>query len=330
MPVHAYHAVIQQLKQQKHELATQHLSERRKAKASDSLSSTILANLSCGVLFFNTSGLVRQANAAARKLLGFASPVGLHAADLFLTATLRPESSSSSISGSGSRSSVGQALAPALTGKAAVRGLVLNYFPRDGESHQSCEMTASPVLAEDASLMGTTLVLTDKTDIERIRHDQKMHQEISSELALGLRNSLTTIAGYAQQLSVQPRPGTGAPVGRRHRRTKRRNWTGRLAVFWEALQAASHKFLILKRLQAAIEFAGLRKDEHMKHMKLMAIVTLLLLALAAAAAQSLGDYARARLARTKPRPVPASRHYDNDNLPTNETLSVVGTAARKR
>ncbi len=203
LPVHAYHAVIQQLKQQKHELSAQHLSERRKAKASDSLSSTILANLSCGVLFFNTSGLVRQANSSARKLLGFASPVGLHAADLFLTATLRPENDDL-ISGMSSRSTVGQALAPALTGKSAVRGLVLNYFPRDGESHgesRVLEVTASPVLAEDASLMGTTLVLTDKTDIERIRHDQKLREEVSSELALGLRNSLTAIAGYAQQLS---------------------------------------------------------------------------------------------------------------------------------
>jgi signal transduction histidine kinase len=49
--------------------------------------------------------------------------------------------------------------------------------------------------------MGTTLVLTDKTDIERIRHDQKVQQEISSELAAALRNSLTTIAGRAQQLA---------------------------------------------------------------------------------------------------------------------------------
>ena len=207
LPVHAYHAVIQQLKQQKHELATQHLSERRKAKASDTLSSTILSNLPCGVLFFNTSGLVRQANSAARKLLGFASPVGLHAADLFRTATLRPENDGS-IPGPGSRSSVGQALAPALKGKSAVRGLVLNYFPPDSVSHREShtesrvlEVTASPVLAEDASLMGTTLVLTDKTDIERIRHDQKLHEEVSSELALGLRNSLTTIARYAQQLA---------------------------------------------------------------------------------------------------------------------------------
>jgi nitrogen-specific signal transduction histidine kinase len=197
LPVHAYHAVIQQLKQQKHELTTQQLSDRRKAKASDTLSSTILSNLPCGVLFLNTSGLVRQANGAARKLLGFASPVGLHASDLFRSATLRPESNGS---GSDSGSTIEQALAPALAGNSAVRGLVVNCFSREGESHV-LEVTASPVLAEDASLMGTTLVLTDKTDIERIRHDRKMHQEVSSELALGLRNSLTTIAGYAQQLA---------------------------------------------------------------------------------------------------------------------------------
>jgi PAS domain-containing protein len=200
LPVHAYHAVIQQLKQQKHELATQQLSDRRKAKASDSLSSTVLSNLSCGVLFFNTAGLVRQANSAARKLLGFASPVGLHVADLFHRATLRLESP-----GSGSESSVEQALAPALAGKSTVRGLVVNHFTRDGESHVF-EVTASPVLAEDASFMGTTLLLTDKTDLERIRHDQKLHQEISSELALGLRNSLTAIAGYAQQLACSRDP----------------------------------------------------------------------------------------------------------------------------
>jgi PAS domain-containing protein len=204
LPVHAYHAVIQQLKQQKHELATQQLSDRRKAKASDTLSSTILSNLSCGVLFLNTSGLVRQANSAARKLLGFASPVGLQVSDLFRTATLRPENPISS-SGSDSELSVEQALAPALAGKSAVRGLVLNHFTHDGENHV-LEVTASPVLAEDASLMGTTLVLTDKTDIERIRHDQKVHQEIASELALGLRDSLTTIAGSAQQLACSRDP----------------------------------------------------------------------------------------------------------------------------
>ncbi len=195
LPVHAYHAVIQQLKQQKHELASQQLSERRKAKASDSLSSTILSNLSCGVLFLNTNGLVRQANPAARQLLGFASPVGLHASDLLRAATLRPtkDGLSSSISAE-------EAFAPALTGKGAVRGLLLNYAARDGES-RILEVTAAPVLAEDASLMGTSLVFTDITDIERIRHDQKMHREISSELASGMRTSVSTITENAQQLA---------------------------------------------------------------------------------------------------------------------------------
>jgi hypothetical protein len=61
----------------------------------------------------------------------------------------------------------------------------------------------------------------------------------------------------------------------------------------------------------------------MKHTKLMAIGTLLLLGVSGAAAQSLGDYARAAR-KKKVEPTSASRHFDNDNLPTNETLSVVG------
>lgn len=199
LPVHAYHAVIQQLKQQKHELAAQQLSERRKAKASDTLSSTILANLSCGVLFLNTSGLVRQANPAARQLLGFASPGGLHADDLFRTATLRPAKAASADDPSASDLTIEKALAPAFSGKAAVCGLLLNYLTRDGEN-RILEVTASPVLAEDASLMGTSVVLTDKTDIERLRSDRETLRETSSELSLTLRNSLTTIASYSQML----------------------------------------------------------------------------------------------------------------------------------
>ena len=108
----------------------------------------------------------------------------------------------------GGQSSLEIALAPALAGKSPVRGLVVTYLSRDGENHV-LEVTASPVLAEDTSFMGTTLVVTDRTDIERIRHEQRMHQEFSSELTLGLRNSLTTIAGYAQQLAFSQDPEQG-------------------------------------------------------------------------------------------------------------------------
>ena len=67
----------------------------------------------------------------------------------------------------------------------------------------------------------------------------------------------------------------------------------------------------------------------MKHTKLMAIGTLLLLGASGAAAQSLGDYARAAR-KKKVEPTAATRHYDNDNLPTNETLSVVGPPPARR
>jgi hypothetical protein len=63
--------------------------------------------------------------------------------------------------------------------------------------------------------------------------------------------------------------------------------------------------------------------DHMKHTKCMAIGTLLLLGVSAATAQSLGDYARS-VRKNKPDTPSATRHFDNDNLPTDQTLSVVG------
>ncbi|MGB8011592.1 MAG: hypothetical protein WCF68_08260 [Terriglobales bacterium] len=62
----------------------------------------------------------------------------------------------------------------------------------------------------------------------------------------------------------------------------------------------------------------------MKRIKYTVIATLLLLGIGGAAAQSLGDYARAVRKKKAADTAPASRHFDNDNLPTNEALSVVG------
>ena len=39
-----------------------------------------------------------------------------------------------------------------------------------------------------------------------IRRQQELRGEMSAEMALGLRNSLTTIAGYAQQLAASRDP----------------------------------------------------------------------------------------------------------------------------
>jgi len=199
LPIHSYHAVIQQLKQQKHELAAQQLAERRKARTSDALSTAVFANLTCGVLFFNTSGILRQANPAARQLLGFASPTGMGLADLFRSAELRCEGSAQPAS------TFLDALAPALAGENVIRNIEIDFVTPDG-SQRRLNMTAAPVFGEDLRPIGTTVVFTDKSDLARFCADEEARAELSREMALTLRTSLDTICGYAQQLAAERDP----------------------------------------------------------------------------------------------------------------------------
>jgi hypothetical protein len=66
----------------------------------------------------------------------------------------------------------------------------------------------------------------------------------------------------------------------------------------------------------------------MKRMTWLAAAVLILLGASVATAQSLGDYARAAR-KTKLQPASTSHHYDNDNLPRNESVSVVGPEWRE-
>lgn len=69
-----------------------------------------------------------------------------------------------------------------------------------------------------------------------------------------------------------------------------------------------------------------RKGNHMKRTGYMAAVILLGIGTLAASAQSLGDYARSVRKTPARSQATASHHYDNDNLPKNTHLSVVGPA----
>jgi len=61
----------------------------------------------------------------------------------------------------------------------------------------------------------------------------------------------------------------------------------------------------------------------MKRTIWVAIMAVIVTGVNSAAAQSLGDYAR-KARKNKPQSSTTSRHYDNDNLPTGQPLSVVG------
>ena len=61
--------------------------------------------------------------------------------------------------------------------------------------------------APDGEVLGAACLIYDHTEMAEIRRQQELRGEMSAEMALGLRNSLTTIAGYAQQLAASRDPG---------------------------------------------------------------------------------------------------------------------------
>jgi nitrogen fixation/metabolism regulation signal transduction histidine kinase len=192
LPMHTYNAVIQQLKQQKHELLSLQQVERRRAKTSENISAAVLSNLSSGVLFLDSNGLVRTANAAAKSILGFASPVGLSVREIFREARF--------IS-AWSRETLAHAVEASLRAANASRTAEADYATPGGEQ-RILEFTISPVFTPSGETLGSACLFTDKTEFASIQRQQELRGEMSGEMALALRNSLATISSYAQQLAV--------------------------------------------------------------------------------------------------------------------------------
>jgi PAS domain S-box-containing protein len=194
LPLHTYHAVIQQLKQQKHELQSMHTSERRRAKTSENISAAVLSNLPCGVMFFTANGLIRQANASAKNILGFGSLVGMSPAELFRAASLI-----------GSSQRLDEAIQAALHEKSPYRRLEAEYITPRGDERE-LDITVSSLSGPEGETLGAACLINDRTELAEIRRQQELRGEMSAEMALALRTSLTTISGYAQQLAASRDP----------------------------------------------------------------------------------------------------------------------------
>jgi two-component system, NtrC family, sensor histidine kinase PilS len=195
LPLHTYHAVIQQLKQQKYELQSSQQEERRRARTSEKISTAVLAHLSSGVMFIDSNGLVRQANTAARQILGFASPVGMGVQEVFRDAVLDERSSP--------RKTLVEAVQEDLRDKTSSYLLDTRYLRPSGEE-RALEVTITPVQAPSGDTIGAACLINDQTEFARVRRQQVAHGEMSAEMALQLRSSLATIADCAKRLSSKP------------------------------------------------------------------------------------------------------------------------------
>src|SRR5208283_2793432 len=206
LPLHLYNTVIQQLKQQKHELQVQNLAEQRRARPSENFSQAVLSNLSAGVLVFGMNGLVKQANPAAKEILGFHSPAGMSPEEVFRGAAVC-SAKASAIDGAVYPDGLPEfpvrladEVYAVLREDSKRRQVEAEYTTPAGEK-LFIAVTVSPVPAVDGSLLGAACLISDRSEVKRNLRQQELHGEISAEMALELRTSLATIAGYAQQLA---------------------------------------------------------------------------------------------------------------------------------
>ena len=204
----AYRGVIQRLKEQERELERLHQIERQRAAKSENVSEAVLSNLSSGVVMFDSAGLVKQANPAARIILGYASASGLHARDLFRGAG--PVRSDGPDSGS-TPETVTAAVEAALREGRAFRRLEADYVTPAQEA-RVLGVTLSPVRARDGSSLGAACLVSDLTEIADLSRQMRLKENLASlgEMSAGIahefKNSLSTISGYAQMLAAEERP----------------------------------------------------------------------------------------------------------------------------
>ncbi|MBV9182620.1 MAG: PAS domain-containing protein [Acidobacteria bacterium] len=185
-----YTAVIQQLKQQKFSLENERQIERRRAKMSEYISSAVLANLPCGILFLAPTGLVRQANAAARQMLGFASPLGMSVEDLFAGAQAITESATVSLA---------EVFRDALRGEAGGCDFEISYSTPAGQ-RRVLKLSIIPLRFANDEGLGVAALINDETQTAELRSLEILRTENAAELALDLRTSLGSIRGYVDQM----------------------------------------------------------------------------------------------------------------------------------
>lgn len=200
-----YQGVIAKLKEQEQELKKLREAESTRASASESLSAAVLTNLGSGVVVLNPLGIVQQANPAAREILGFASPTGLHTRDLMKgVSAVRTETGQTAVE----IPSFLRAIADAPQHNQTTRFEVDYQTP--GRVEKLLAITVSPIRSNVGAFLGSTCLISDRTQMSSLARQMRVRENLASlgEMSAGIahefKNSLATISGYAQMLKGEP------------------------------------------------------------------------------------------------------------------------------
>jgi len=208
----AYNGVIQQLREKEKGLQRLLEAEQQRSTSSGIIHEAVLANLSSGVVFLDRMGGVRQANRAAKSLLGYASPLMFNLRDLFRTVTLvrwpdggETNSPAELISG----------LQQAIREGTAFPRVEIAYRTPSGQN-RTLAFTAFPVIEKnpmanlkdkDKEALGSCCLIEDLTQLTEIARQMHVSESLASmgEISAGLvrdfKHSLETIVNHAQTLA---------------------------------------------------------------------------------------------------------------------------------
>ena len=207
----AYNSVIQQLREKEKSLQRRLETEQQRAISVEVIHEAMLANLSSGVICLDRMGGVRQANRAARALLGYASPLMFNLRDLFRTVTLvRWPDGAETTSPAPMISALQEAIRAGIpfpkveveyrTPAGQNRTLALSAFP-------VAEKNTAANAARDKEALCSYCLIEDLTQITEIYRQMHVSENLASmgEISAGLvrdfKNSLETITNHAQTLA---------------------------------------------------------------------------------------------------------------------------------
>lgn len=243
----AYDGVIRKLKDQEKELERLRRQERERATESASLGEAVISNLGSGVVLFNPMNLVRQANPAARTLLGYASPSGLHARDLFrgVSEVRFTGDAPEKRSGADAPKAMAEAVEKSIRAGALFRRIEADYRTPSGQ-FRVLGITISPVRGAGGEALGAAGLVSDLTEITNMAQQMRLHEsmaalgEMSAGIAHEFKNSLATISGYAQMLEQDRGSGSAKEFG------------GKIASETQSLARIVNDFLNFARPQSMV------------------------------------------------------------------------------
>jgi len=184
-------AVIQKLREQEKELEALQRRERERAQQSQRLSEEVTRNMPAGLLLVSSAGLITSANPAAEVALGVRALVYRRYTEIL-----------------GADSKLAALLQECLTKGQTFRRQEIEYLPPSGESRQ-LGVTISPILSRGGQLTGALCLLSDLTELTALQRQMQMKEslaalgELSAGIAHEFKNSLATIAGYAQMIRAE-------------------------------------------------------------------------------------------------------------------------------